>query len=125
MIIDNKTTTIRDDFNNDFKVEYNLIKTNVDDNIIYGFSVNTTNMSDNTNLYKEFLDFTKDLEYAKEIFEKLMENLVLPLNLVNVLDEITNWYFVLKIDILVILLLYYYNFLIIKSYLNWKNKNKY
>ncbi len=90
MIIDNKTTTIRDDFNNDFKVEYNLIKTNVDDNIIYGFSVNTTNMSDNTNLYKEFLDFTKDLEYAKEIFEKLMENLVLPLNLVNVLDEIIN-----------------------------------
>ena len=90
MIIDNKTTTIRDDFNNDFKVEYNLIKTNIDDKIIYGFSVNTTNMSDNTNLYKEFLDFTKDLEYAKEIFEKLMENLVLPLNLVNVLDEIMN-----------------------------------
>ena len=100
MIIDNKTTTIRDDFNNDFKVEYNLIKTNVDDNIIYGFSVNTTNMSDNTNLYKEFLDFTKDLEYAKEIFEKLMENLVLPLNLVNVLDEIINWYFSYSTSIL-------------------------
>lgn len=104
MIIDNKTTTIRDDFNNDFKVEYNLIKTNVDDNIIYGFSVNTTNMSDNTNLYKEFLDFTKDLEYAKEIFEKLMENLVLPLNLVNVLDEIINWYFSYSTSILLQLL---------------------
>ena len=100
MIIDNKTTTIRDDFNNDFKVEYNLIKTNIDDKIIYGFSVNTTNMSDNTNLYKEFLDFTKDLEYAKEIFEKLMENLVLPLNLVNVLDEIINWYFSYSTSIL-------------------------
>ena len=104
MIIDNKTTTIRDDFNNDFKVKYNLIKTNVDDNIIYGFSVNTTNMSDNTNLYKEFLDFTKDLEYAKEIFEKLMENLVLPLNLVNVLDEIINWYFSYSTSILLQLL---------------------
>ena len=104
MIIDNKTTTIRDDFNNDFKVEYNLIKTNVDDNIIYGFSVNTTNMSDNSNLYKEFLDFTKDLEYAKEIFEKLMENLVLPLNLVNVLDEIINWYFSYSTSILLQLL---------------------
>ena len=104
MIIDNKTTTIRDDFNNDFKVEYNLIKTNVDDNIICGFSVNTTNMSDNTNLYKEFLDFTKDLEYAKEIFEKLMENLVLPLNLVNVLDEIINWYFSYSTSILLQLL---------------------
>ena len=104
MIIDNKTTTIRDDFNNDFKVEYNLIKTNVDDNIIYGFSVNTTNMSDNSKLYKEFLDFTKDLEYAKEIFEKLMENLVLPLNLVNVLDEIINWYFSYSTSILLQLL---------------------
>ncbi len=90
MIIDNRTTAIRDDLNNNFKVEYNLIKTNIDNNVIYGFSVNTTNVYNNTNLYKEFLDFTKDLNYAKEIFEKLIENLVLPLNLVNVLDEITN-----------------------------------
>lgn len=90
MIIDNRTTAIRDDLNNNFKVEYNLIKTNIDNNVIYGFSVNTINVYNNTNLYKEFLDFTKDLNYAKEIFEKLIENLVLPLNLVNVLDEITN-----------------------------------
>lgn len=88
MQLKTKSINIKDDFDNSFKVEYSLIESKIDDKKVYGFRVNSININDNSNLYREFLDFTTDLEYAKEIFENLVDNIVLPLNLINVLDEI-------------------------------------
>ena len=36
----------------------------------------------------KILDVTKDLNYAENIFDSLVDNEVLPLNLINVLDNI-------------------------------------
>lgn len=70
------------------KVEYNLIESKIEDNILYGFKVKSTEVEKNIITKREFLDFTKDLNYAEQIFEILIQNIVLPLNLVNVLDDL-------------------------------------
>lgn len=69
-------------------VEYELIESKILDAIVYGFKVKSTDLETNDIIVKEFLDFTKDLNYAENIFDSLVDNEVLPLNLINVLDNI-------------------------------------
>ncbi|WP_250277717.1 DUF6514 family protein [[Clostridium] colinum] len=87
MIIKTNSIIIKDDFNNDIKVEYNFIKTDIDENILYGFSIKAVNQNNNEKSYKEYLDFSKDLKYAEKIFNILIKNQVLPVNLINILDD--------------------------------------
>ncbi len=68
-------------------VEYLLIQSIIDNNIIYGFKINSMDLDNKICDSKEFLDFTKDLDYAENIFDILINNKVLPLNLTNVLDD--------------------------------------
>lgn len=62
--------------------DYSLLKTQIGDNIIYGFKVSTQNSTE------EYKDFTDCLKNAEEVFNMLLEKQVLPLNLINVLDEL-------------------------------------
>lgn len=72
--------------NKKINVEYKLIKTTLDDKDVYGFIITTDNEGEIFS--EEFLDFTDNLENANEVFEILIKNNVLPLNLINVLDNL-------------------------------------
>lgn len=69
-------------------VEYELIESKILNVIVYGFKIKSTDLETNDIIVKEFLDFTEDLHYAENIFDSLVDNEVLPLNLINVLDNI-------------------------------------
>lgn len=62
--------------------DYSLLKTQIGDTVIYGFKVSTQNSTE------EYKDFTDCLKNAEEVFDMLLEKQVLPLNLINVLDEL-------------------------------------
>ncbi|WP_317368699.1 DUF6514 family protein [uncultured Tyzzerella sp.] len=85
-----KKININYDINSNIEVEYKFIESNIGNNIIYGFSIKSKIIGTKEITKKEFLDFTDNFEYAKNIFNSLIQNKVLPLNLINVLDDITN-----------------------------------
>lgn len=89
MVVKREGIIIKDEFDRDIKVDYHLIKTSIGNKIIYGYGIKTTNITKNDVLSREFLDFTENIENAEEIFDILVENIVLPLNLINVLDDFT------------------------------------
>lgn len=61
---------------------YSLLKTQIGDNVVYGFKISTEDLTE------EYKDFTDCLKNAEKVFDMLLEKNVLPLNLINVLDEL-------------------------------------
>lgn len=88
MIKNFKNIEINYDDNKTLNVEYSLIESIFNNNNVYGFKIKSIDLNTQTYDNREFLDFTKDLAYAKIIFDFLVINKVLPANLINVLDDI-------------------------------------
>ncbi len=70
------------------EVDYGLTENKVGDFIIYGFIIKCADKQNNTYTERKFLDFTKDLTYAKNTLKVLIDNQVLPASLINVLDDL-------------------------------------